>query len=371
MTRALSTQASILGLGGAAILCAACQGQDQTALPALPDWSDGYESDCCPGDLNSGTGTGTGTGTTPIPTTEFGLFAPQDVGYLTRVHQTGTTDTPCTTTPGESTADYVALDCTLETNELDLYASGLAYDLTVPEGGCDYIMWSHYQYEAWEVGDGPSTVSITIDADGTIVSETNAIGGMPYCEFDYSYWDNSAPNCCLGSFTIETTDQSTGSTSTTGGGDWGGTASQCYAGAAYIDPDLVVDDNGWPMGTYIFLNRASYYKRFSWGGLSTSFSTNVNLANYFDPADHDGTEPAGYTGDYAAPTYMIGCYDNAEELLARIDLTVREWNEEAQFDADGDPNTTGTEPVTGLPLNDRQDWADATPGSTTWIHDAQ
>ena len=95
------------------------------------------------------------------------------------------------------------------------------------------------------------------------------------------------------------------------------------------------------------------------------------LANHYDTADHDGQAPAGLRGAWARPYYTFECYDNAEELLARVRLVVREWNEESQLDASGDPDTEGTEPVSGTPLNDRRDWADATPGADTFIQDRQ
>ncbi len=37
---------------------------------------------------------------------------------------------------------------------------------------------------------------------------------------------------------------------------------------------------------------------------------------------------------------------------------VREWNGEAEFDADADPDSEGTEPGRDSPLNDFGDWAD-------------
>lgn len=365
MTRPLLPMAALVALGGASTLLLACE--DETILPDLPDWSDGYESDCCPGG-DGGTDTGTEP---PIDLVDFALVAPDDLAYDVRIHQTGADGNACALTPGATVDEYVHMDCTLEVAELNLFGEGLIFDLTVPEGACDHVVWMHYMYEAWEVGQGATVVSQTIDADGNIVSETNSIGGTPYCEYDYSYYDSEAPNCCLGAYVIETTDLSTGETTQTGGGDWGGKAADCYAGAAFEDPEAALTADGWPTAKIVNTHLSEYYKRFEFDLLGDQYSTNVNYANYYDAADHDGTMPAGYTGDYAVETYNFVCYDTAEETLARIDLVVREWNEESQYESSGDPDTEGTESTTGLPLNDRQDWADATPGSSTWVQGAQ
>ncbi|MCK6503521.1 hypothetical protein L6R53_09005 [Myxococcota bacterium] len=352
-----------------ALLCGlptvlACE--DETVLPDLPDWSDGYESDCCPGEQGTDTGT-----EPPIDLVDFALVAPDDLDYDVRIHQTGATGNACALTPGATVDEYVQMDCTLEVAELNLFGEGLIFDLTVPEGSCEHVVWMHYMYEAWEVGTGPDVVAITVDEDGEIVSETNAYGGEPYCDYNYSYWDVDAPNCCLGSYIVEVTDLATGQTEVDGGGDWGGEASDCYAGAAFEDPEVVLTADGWPTARIENLHGVEFYKRFDFDLLGDQYATNVNYANYYDPADHDGSVPAGYTGEWAVPTYRFVCYDTAEEPLARIDLVVREWNEESEYEAGGDPDTEGTESTTGLPLNDRQDWADATPGDSTWIQAAQ
>lgn len=339
--------------------------------PELEDWSDGYESDCCP--QVEGDGGGTGDGGTVIPFGDtFGLFALEDFGYNSRLSRTGATGTECEITPGESPSGYVQMDCTMDVPELDLFGAGLYFDFTVPAGACDHLVYMHYMYEAWEVGYGPSTVTLTVDEDGEIVSEENAIGGSPYCEYDYSFYGGEfAPNCCLGSYDIYTNDLASGETSLTGGGYWGGNAPDCYAGAAFEDPEAAFTADGWPTAKIINLWGDAYSKRFAFDLLGDSYTTNVNYANYFDRADHDGSVPVGFTGDRAVETYEFLCYDVAEELLGRLDMTVREWNEEVEWENDGDPDTEGTEPVSGLPLNDRQDWQNATPDATTWIQNAQ
>ena len=57
-------------------------------------------------------------------------------------------------------------------------------------------------------------------------------------------------------------------------------------------------------------------------------------------------------------------------MLGHIRLTVREWNEQSEFEQRGDPDTVGTEP-SGGPIEDFADWAVATPGASTYIQDGQ
>ena len=344
----------------AGVACTSSNG-DSGSLAALPDWSAGYDPD-----------TSNGAGGSVV-VTDFGLLAPTDVNYPNYLHKKGDWSAPCVITPGETAAGYQHIDCTMDMDELDLFFQGLAFDFTVPADTCDYAVWHHYQYEAWEVGQGPTVVSVTTDANGNVVSEKNAVNGQPYCQYDYSAGGTGDPNCCLGNYVMYTTNAS-GVTSVSLSTSWGGRASTCYAGAAFDDPEAVFDLDGWPVSTFVPLtNQGNFAKRFQFDGLSSKYSTNVNLANYYEPADHDGTMPAGFTGDYVVPNYVFLCYDHAEELLGEIDLSVQEWNEQDQLMADGtgDPNTVGTEPITGLPLDDREDWATATPGSATWIQDGQ
>lgn len=345
-------------------LILACQ--DDGVRPELPDWSDGYESDCCPG----GDDATTDGPTIPYGDT-FGLFAAEWGGYRSRVHRTGATNVACEVEPGADPSGYQQMDCTLDVPELDLYGAGLYFDFTVPEGACDHLVYMHYMYEAWEVGVGPTEVVLVKDADGNILSEVNAVGGNPYCAYNYSFYDSDAPNCCLGSYIVYAEDAETGARSIDSSGNWDGNPADCYAGAAYEDPEAVFTADGWPTQRIVNLWGAPFSKRFQFDLLGDLHATNVNYANYFDRADHDGSVPAGFTGDWVEATYRFACYDAAEELLARLDLVVREWNEVDEWEADGDPDSDGTEPTTGLPLNDRRDWADATPGSTTWIQNAQ
>lgn len=338
----------------------------------LPDWSEGFE-DGADADTDD-------TGVAPVPGA-FAVLAPpvDDIGWEVRLHETGDYEAACAiefeSTP--TAAEYQERDCTLDIRELDLYGGGLDFDFSVPDNLCEFVVWRHYMYEDWEVGIGPTTVKITLDAEGEIVAEENAFNGEPFCTYDYSTAFADGPNCCLGSYQVELwSEGGTEADEISPPVAWGGTPADCYDGAAFIDPEATFTEDGWPQGRIVFVDRDDFEKRFHWDALSGQpYVGNVALANFVDPADHGGGLPAGLRGFEAQPYYLFQCYDHAEELLAEIRLVVREWNTQAEFDkiladppdASGDPDAVGTEPVSGHPLDDRSDWATATPGADLFL----
>lgn len=319
----------------------------------LSDWSEGYEEEVEVEDPEF-----------------FQLIAPDDLGYPIRLGEVGTGE-PCQITVGETPADYQEIDCRLDISELDLYGAGMAYDVYVPLAACEYLVYRHPQFEAWEVGVGPTQVSYSVSPDGVIFNEVNSTQGVPYCEYDYGWLYADGPNCCTGSYQIEVTYVDDAGNplevSTTPPLGWGGKPADCYNGAAFDSPSATFNEAGWPLGTIVGLYGGTFSERHEWDELSDEYYSNMVLASYFDPADHDGLAPEGMMADYSVQKHTYLCYDNAEELLAQITLDVREWNEFDEFTSEGDPDTTGTEPVTGEPLDDRDDWATGTPGTGTWI----
>jgi len=327
-----------------------------TALePALSDWQDGYEA----GDSGFIADTSAAR--------EFGVITPLDLGYDVRLQTSNTTEDCILSVPDDFTS-YTGIECTYDIPELDLYGSGLTFELFVPPDSCEYLIYQFYMYEAWESGYGPTDVSYTIDKDGNIIDGENSFDGEAVCEYNYLAQNPTHPNCCQGTYTETVTDLSGDEkVVTVRDRSWGGLLSDCYDGAAFADPNFIEGPDGFPMATIVPLYGAGYTQRFEWGSVADRYSTNVVLANHYDPADHDGTMPAGLTGEFAQPYYTFRCYDSGEELLAKIDMVVREWNEATEFDSDGDPETSGVEVVSGTPIDDRDDWATATPGSDTYI----
>jgi hypothetical protein len=308
----------------------------------------------------------------------FALSVSDQAGYDYRIFETGTSN-PCRIIPGSGPSEYIRRQCTLDVPELDLYGNGLYFDFTVPAGACDYVVYWHYMFLAWEAGVGPTDVSYDIDLVGNISNEVNSVGGNPVCAFDHQSRHPDAPNCCVGTYTITVTNTDTGAVDVSPPQFWGGRLGDCYEGAAYWDPNATFTEDGFPTAKIVFTDNQAWENLFQFDALSKKYWGNVTLANYYDPADHGGTRPAGLADLLARPFYTFQCYDHAEELRGELRLIVREWNEEAQFvEADpntgsgvGDPDTEGREPISGTPINDRTDWRDATPGNVDYIEFAQ
>lgn len=340
-------------MGGVVLACAvvACAigCSNKITRQPLPDWSGGYDT--------GGTSDGGG-----VPEHTFGIAVPASVEYPTRLRVLGTKDTPCALPVAPySGQGGLANDihCVLDMDELDVFVEGVTFDIVVPQGGCDYVLYSPYLYESWQTGTGPTTVSYTVQPDGTFSDEVNSQNGVPACAFDYSHTNVGGPNCCGGTYTLTVTSAQTGK-KTTSVADWGGISAKCFDGAAFLRDGVVVDPSGYPEDPIYAVKRAAQTIPIHHKGLSDTYPPiNVPLANYWNEGASSGsTPPAALTGPGARQNYQLLCLDNADEILGRITFDVREWNEKAQLEQDGDPDTSGTEPYYAAPINDFLDWAD-------------
>lgn len=100
------------------------------------------------------------------------------------------------------------------------------------------------------------------------------------------------------------------------------------------------------------------------GGVNSNWLT----SNHYRPAAPHG-QPEGfksYAGHSPQNYYDFVCLDRDDEVLARIRVTVREWNTLADLkkyragDNTGIPDQGGTEPNSGGLYNDWVDWDDVT-----------
>jgi hypothetical protein len=342
----------------AAVGCTVPQERDP-----LPDW---IEDDPPPATGTEG----------PQPTSVMKATAAGN-DFPVRLRQTGTEEGPCEVRPNGTVEGYQEVDCTLDVNELDLYTLGIHWSVYLTPDACDHVKYWHYMYKAWPVGLGPTEVSYTV-TNNVITNEVNSVGGTPVCNYNHGQFIPGAPNCCLGTFTLTITNGETGEVSS-GEIGWGGQPATCYGGAAFDDPEASIALNGFPLPHYDYPNGNAYTKELRFDGLSEKYYSTVPLANFYASADHNDDRPAGLKennlGIVTLPDpeqdYVFQCLDHDEEVLAEIKLRIREYNEEAQMVDDGDPDTVGEEPLTGLPLDDFDDWAVATPDNTSYIMWAQ
>jgi hypothetical protein len=343
-------------------LAAGCSARDREPLP---DWTPPSIDAGTPQAPSEGGVAGQGDAVpNVIPSDHFGLRLPV-LEYPARLRVVNTADRACSVKPaaGARQASLAnEISCILDMNELDLAFQGLKFDVITPPGGCDYVIYRPYIYTSWKFGEGPKTVSYTVNADGTFTDEVNSENGKPSCEFDYSRLDPAFPNCCTGTYTL-TIKSGTGGTTTTKVGLWGRTpiSPGCFDGAAFLLENVKFDANGYPLDPIYFVDQLPrsipirHHDMLQYGRIS------VPLASFWQEGPNTrpeaavkGLAPYGYDRS----EYLVECVDAAEEVLARLHLHVREWNEKAELAKDGDPNTTGDEPYWGGPPHPIDDWLD-------------
>ena len=326
---------------------AACN-EDEKREP-LPDWHAGYPD------------ASTDSGIPDLPQS-FAIVLSPDLEYTARLGQRNALDKPCSIARDQAPAK---IECIADVNELDVWALGFAYEIHVPEGMCDFLYHKPYMFENYEVGTGPTSVSYTVNKNGTYSNEVNAAKGVAICDYDYKRLNPSAPNCCFGQYTLNVTNAESGVVSTSTSG-WGGKRGDCYYGAAYVEEGAAFDPEGVPMSRFIYPHRNEHVEKIKFNGVSDKFPSNIAHANYYEPEDHDGAMPAALSTQRARPYYEAFCLDDAEEIIAHIRLSVREWNQEVEFDKKGNPDTVGIEPefTEGpIDIDDLDDWKTETPGS--------
>lgn len=343
--------------GALSTTTSACDEVPEPDESKLPAWDDGFDTQ------DTDVETPTGETDEPVPTeppdTEFNLEIPESITWSANLRRwdpsTGEVFAePCAidlenVTPGAAVEE----DCILDFNEGDLYWQGFSIKNHIPAGFCDYLFTQPYMYQAFEIGFGPTQISYTLTADGMIIDEVGTLNGEPQCEFDYSK-GGIGPNCCVGQYELTVTDEISGEEEVTPG-IWGGTTTfgNCYDGGAYLDVNASRTLEGLPMSPTYYIDREQADIVSTFGSMRTAtdanlddYDTSIALASYIDLADHGGSLPRGLDplrsnepfGAFIQPTYDFVCTDNAYEKLGILHLTVREWNTEADFNADGDPN---------------------------------
>lgn len=302
----------------------------------------------------------------------FYIGIDSSVNDIAHVHQAGDFSSACSINP-QSTLNNIT--CMIEVPEAELYMHGLVMKYNVPAGMCRYLERSTYWYYNNEVGYGPSSIEINRTYTDTVLTASSCrfdgVGGFGSCSgleavvnatavapeitcvYDHSKQENGR-NGCLGTYAltvttttiITTTAPPTNTTvSSNSVVSWGGSVKNLLGGAARYD--------GWPINSYGY---PMIRKTAAHLGLlnnlytlpapinSIGVSTTMELANYSTPAlnSHDGfvlptvsTYPYAldpiddFSGDAIEPghdNYTFECLDQADEVLNRVSVYVREWD---------------------------------------------
>jgi hypothetical protein len=369
-------------LAAAFLLAATGCGSDGNGIE-LPDWSDGYPQGSDAGPQPDGGGV--------MPGGLVSIRIADGYDYDKRFGRAINQSMDCAI--DTSAASFSEEDCRLDLNELDLYFNGFGYTIGVPAETCDYIAITNYMYQAWEAGTGPALVHFKVDENGNFLSDVSgSLNGEPFCEFDHQSLepDNpDAPNCCFGTYQtlVTVVDAGGGETNQplTNPESWGGTRiGDCYAGAAYTSNLTEIDEaSGLPRTTIVDVDEtvdSAVDVTFD-APIAKPESSNITVANFLDPDDDVpvGLDNPNLEFPFAQPEYLIECLDHAQEVSARFHLVVREWDQVAEFDANGDPDTgrksssVALPPLesngSGSPINDYFDWSDFIVEGNPFVHE--
>lgn len=307
----------------------------------------------------------------------------------------GTTNfsTECRISSGTTLPADKDILCIAEIEELDAFFSELTIQYHVPPSMCSYAKFTPYYFYAYEPGEGESNLTLTLAQDGSVVSAlpANAFDGSnPSCDYDYSGSDG--PNCCLGSYTLTTTQQNAAppDTVTVTDGEWGGSLRECLSGPGTSESHAsYISANGIPMTKVVYVQNAGLNETFKvLAPINSTFNdlyltSNLWTANFYSVSDHSAQSPAVLPADrplalrYPAglvstthlpsDTYKFECHNRAEEIQYRIRLMIREWNTDPISQGGNPEVNVGADPdFPDGPINDRRDWfdiGDAYPGS--------
>lgn len=288
----------------------------------------------------------------------------------------GNFSTECRIPVGTTVAADRDILCYAEIEELDVYFSEMTIQYHLPPSMCSYAKFLPYFFYVWEPGAGETNLTVTFDENGAVIANSagvSATTGAPECPA-YDHTGSDGPNCCVGDYTLTTTQNRTAPdppTVTTTEGEWGGTVGNCLSGpgtsashSSYISAD------GIPLTKVQYVDGTGLNDKFKiLAPIASSFngyyiSSNLWTANYYRNGDYlpgddrpIGLRKPATAGVLPSDTYKFECHNRAEELQYRIRLMIREWNKDPVEEGLDPDDTSGSEIGGGL-INDRLDWLD-------------
>ena len=296
----------------------------------------------------------------------------------------------------ESTEDMF---CMLEKMEGDLWAHDTIIEYNVPAGMCKYLAFQTHWHWNQNAGRGPRKVykCENVENEGEDNEETQDVycdepcgaNNAPdssancqeeieaLCEYDLSQEDEDLANCCIGNYTVISSDGDNEE------GEWGDSLENCIGGLGRVNWDektkdgiptgkVVNSEQSGYIGTYKIPNIDSWYDSIApletesgtiIGGSPGAISnTSFVTANYYEDIEDDtSNKPHFYTPSkidihhtahskhgYSYITWA--CLDSGHEVMHRIHLIIRDWNSQEEFlkfkeseGSRGDPDINGSE----------------------------
>lgn len=298
----------------------------------------------------------------------FYVGVDSDINDIAHVHQQGQFNSFCSIDPKTSLKD---ITCLIEVPEAELFMHGLSLKYNVPSGMCRYLRRTPYWFYNHEVGYGVTSIVVNQTfTDGVLTAASCSINGgatslaecnsnlevnvdpekaVATCIYDHS--TSGGVNGCLGSYSmtvnttqIVTTPPSNGSTTNVIRGMWGENVSALIGGAARWGWSL--SSSGYPLTlrtpAHLGLLNNTYTVPAPVDSIGTA--TTIDIANFSTSSlnIHDGfvsgtQSPLPYaiapiddlSGSTITPgndSYLFECRDQADELLHRVKVYVREWD---------------------------------------------
>jgi hypothetical protein len=244
---------------------------------------------------------------------------------------------------------------------------------------------------------GPVAVEYDINLAGDVTNFYPSPAGSAFlndsnkarCRYDRS--SDGGPNCCYGDYLeitnreIEVPDESTPDPTDTiivvdrsvKNLEWGGKPGNCLEGAGNDFLKSRNRETNFPIFDIYNVQGVGLNTQYELKSSNFVRSQSLYYANYSSPADHAGPVPEAMarvsvfspgSETYRPYYYKFECYDENEELEARIRVQIREWNTKPEFHNQDTSVTAGVaghdkvgiEPGFGgdFQINDRYDWKD-------------
>ncbi|MCX6116943.1 MAG: hypothetical protein NT027_05340 [Proteobacteria bacterium] len=323
--------------------------------------------------------TGPTPGATPTPAPNPNNYPPpsiikEEAGFFVEVlgeakdrlnmHQDLTTfDEPCRINGTEK-----IINCYVEGEEATFFTQSFSLHYHAPPSLCTYIVTDPFYFVNRKTKWQTTTIDVSIDKFGIAGVDSDSDGDV---DSDFGcYTNGNEPTCCIGKYfeTSRTWLKDINAYSTTSVRTVDRSAAACLGGPATKTQPISL--RGFPQATFEFIQGVGTSKEYN---IESTASHGIPPAwnlNFYDKADHGGTLPEafsaniGLTDNIGNPYYSFICTDSAFEVIAQINITLREWNTKAAYDARKTAPTAHDEvgaepdPFSSHDKNDWNDWKD-------------